>query len=90
MIKMGFMGRSEDDPDKLGNFSMTFPNGYTLSLAMGTTAYSKGNHETGYSVVEVAAWDENGEWVKLQEFDDVIGYQTPTQVLEIMNKVASL
>jgi len=73
-----------------GNFLMTFANGYTVSLAMGDGIYSNGNREDGFTSVEVAAWDADGEWIKLSDNDDVIGWQTPEEVLAIMNKVAAM
>ena len=71
------------------NFSMTFANGYTVSLAMGEGMYSTAGGE-GFTAVEVAAWNKDGEWVKLDDNDDVIGWQSPEQVLAIMNKIAAM
>ena len=73
-----------------GNFSIKFPNGYTVSLAMGDGLFSTGNPDQGFGSVEVAAWDSDGNWVKLSDDNDVIGWQTPEQVLAIMNKIAAL
>lgn len=72
-----------------GNFSMKFDNGYTVSLAMGTGTYSRGDEE-GYTSVEVAAWDADGNWVKLGKDDDVIGWQSAADVLALMNKIAAM
>jgi hypothetical protein len=75
----------------MNNFSMTFPNGYTVSLAMGEGMYSTDSaNSEGFSAVEVAAWNKDGEWVKLGDNDDVIGWQSPEEVLAIMNKIAAL
>lgn len=74
----------------MNNFSMKFANGYTVSLAMGTSMYCTGDAETGFSSAEVAAWDADGNWVKLGDNDDVIGWQSPEQVLAIMNKIAAM
>lgn len=71
------------------NFSMTFANGYTVSLAMGEGMYSTAGGE-GFTAVEVAAWNKDGEWVKLDDNNDVIGWQSPEQVLAIMNKIAAM
>ncbi len=71
------------------NFSMKFANGYTVSLAMGEGMYSTAGGE-GFTSAEVAAWDKDGNWVKLQDNDDVIGWQSPEQILAIMNKVAAM
>ena len=73
-----------------GSFAMTFANGYTVSMAMGDGTYSNGNSEDGFTSVEVAAWDVDGNWVQLGNNDDVVGWQTPDQVLAIMNKVAAM
>jgi len=73
-----------------GSFAMTFANGYTVSLAMGDGIYSNGDREDGFTSVEVAAWDADGEWIKLSDNDDVIGWQSPEEVLAIMNKVAAM
>ena len=74
----------------IGNFSMKFANGYTVSLAMGDGIYSTGSVKEGFSAIEVAAWDADGKWVKLGTNDDVIGWQSPEEVLAIMNKVAAM
>lgn len=73
-----------------GNFSMKFANGYTVSLAMGDGIYSNGNMSTGFTSVEVGAWDKNGDWVPLAENNDVRGWVTADGVLDIMNKVAAM
>jgi hypothetical protein len=74
----------------VGNFSMKFANGYTVSLAMGDSVYSNGTMEDGFSSVEVAGWDADGNWIKLSDNDDVIGWQSAEEVLAIMNKVAAM
>jgi len=73
-----------------GNFSMKFPNGYTVSLAMGDGMYCSGNQTQGFSSVEVAAWDADGNWVKLGDNDDIVGWQSTDDVLAIMNRVAAM
>lgn len=73
-----------------GNFSMTFANGYSVSVAMGDGTYSDGNSEDGFTSVEVAAWDADGNWVQLGHGDTVVGWQSPEKVLETMNKVAAM
>ena len=78
------------DTKAAGNFAMTFANGYTVSVAMGDGIYSVGNSEDGFTTAEVAAWDSNGNWVQLGDNDDVVGWQTPEEVLAIMNKVAAM
>ncbi len=86
MIKVSvdqFIGRTK------GNFSMKFSNGYTVSLAMGDGLYSSGSTDTGFATVEVAAWDADGNWVKLRDNEDIIGWRSADEVLAIMNKVAA-
>jgi hypothetical protein len=87
MIKM-----SQDNfgGHKKGNFAMKFANGYTVSLAMGDGMYSSGNFDNGFSMVEVAAWDADGNWVQLGDDNDVLGWCGPNSVLDIMNRVAAM
>ena len=73
-----------------GSFAMTFANGYTVSVAMGDGIYSNGNSEDGFTSVEVAAWDAEGNWIQLGDNNDVICWQSPEEVLAIMNKVAAM
>jgi len=81
---------NEFGTSSVANFSMKFANGYTVSLAMGDGIYSNGNRSDGFSSVEVAAWDADGKWVKLGDNDDVIGWQSPEEVLAIMNKISAM
>ena len=74
---------------------MKFPNGYTVSLAMGNgmysnAVYSNGNFSDGFTSVEAAAWDADGNWVKLGDNDDVVGWVSTNDVLSIMNRVAAM
>ena len=66
-------------------FHMTFGNGYTISVQFSKTNYSDG----GETTAEVAAWDSDRKWVKLNEHDDVQGWCSPNEVLEIMNQIAN-
>lgn len=66
-------------------FHMTFKNGYTVSVQFNKHNYSDG----GETTAEVAAWGPDRTWVKLSEDDDVRGWCSPDEVLEIMNMVAS-
>jgi hypothetical protein len=66
-------------------FHMTFENGYTISVQFSKTNYSDG----GETTAEVAAWDSDRKWVKLNEHDDVQGWCSPNEVLEIMNQIAN-
>ena len=39
---------------------------------------------------EVAAWDADDKWIKLGEDEYVLGWQSPDQVLAIMNRIAAM
>ena len=73
---------------------ITFANGYTVSVQFGQENYCEvryGKDGDDSPNAEVAAGQSYvGDWVKLGENDDVVGWQTPDQVLEIMNKIATL
>jgi hypothetical protein len=66
-------------------FHITFKNGYTMSVQFSKTNYSDG----GETTAEIAAWGPDGKWMKLSEHDDVRGWCSPDEVLEVMNTVAS-
>lgn len=74
------------------NFSMKFANGFTVSLAIGPDVYSTGDAENGFVSAEVGVWDANGDWIELDGASSrsVVGWQSPEQVLAIMNKVAAM
>jgi hypothetical protein len=73
-------------------FHITFANGNTVSVQWHKAAYceNRGFESLKSSTAEVAAWNAKGEWFKLGENDDVIGYQTPEQVLEILNRFSKV
>jgi hypothetical protein len=66
-------------------FHMTFKNGYTMSVQFGKGNYS----DRGKTTAEIAAWGPDRVWVKLSEHDDVRGWCSPDEVLEIMNQIAN-
>jgi hypothetical protein len=82
---------------KLGNdgYSMTFENGHTVSVRWSSSHYITGRTSVGH-VMEVMATDSSdaevavmgpaGEFLKtpFNEYDTVIGWQSPNQVLKIM------
>ena len=76
------------DNDWGNGFQITFDNGYTVSVQFGKHTYS----DQGATTTEVAAWGPEPEhkWFKLSEYDDVKGHCTPSELLEIMNKVANI
>lgn len=81
-------------------FHMTFENGYTVSVQFGPGNYCdnynmdfmqfhKGNLEVlESSDAEIAAWDKDGNWVKI-DGDGVKGYCSPKEVLEFINMIAN-
>lgn len=81
-------------------FHITFENGHTVSVQFGGGNYCSnydveigagrnGRHLPPSATAEVAAWDSNGQLVRLGDGDDVIGYQTPAEVLALLNKIAA-
>ena len=84
-------------------FHMTFPNGVTVSVQFGSGNYCDNrwkfaeeftkNEILGCPNAEVAVWDRDGNWI-LREYnpelsDDVDGWQTPEQVLALLNWAAN-
>jgi hypothetical protein len=63
-------------------FHVALSNGYNISIQ-----WKEGNycHANG-STAEVAVWDKEGRWVKLGENDDVVGWQSASDILDIMYK----
>ena len=62
-----------------------FDNGYSISVVSGDGMYGDINFdEFTKSTFEVAAFDTNSNFIRLSEYDDVIGHQTKDQVTNIM------
>jgi hypothetical protein len=59
-------------------------NGVTVSVVAGPRLYGDIDDDTW----EVAAWKEDGVWLRLAEYDDVVGWQTREQVNEIICRLA--
>ena len=80
-------------------FSMTFENGWTISVQWHTSAYCERKQALASSIVdvnpaesptaEIAMWDKYGNWYMF-EHDEVLGYQTPDEVAEWIEVVRSL
>lgn len=81
-------------------FNMTFANGITASVQWGTGNYCDNyfskdfsfSKEASSNTAEVAAWNENDEWVtnKFCDIcDDVAGYLSPDEVLQFLNSCAN-
>ena len=87
-------------------FSVTFDNGYTVSVQFGPGNYGS-DYQLGFDsygkpmtsdTAETALLDPDGNFVPYKgngnfvpyKGDDVQGYQSPTDVLALMNYAASL
>lgn len=83
-------------------FHITFPNGVTVSVQFGGGQYCEhyygeigsepAHHKWSSTDAEVAAWDKNGEWITKRwrrGGDNVVGYQSPSDVLALLKWAAS-
>ena len=86
-------------------YKMTLDNGVTISVQFGPSNYCDhyntdfGNDprktsyeagDAGSSTAEVAAWYEDGTWIPLRMWDDVLGYQTASDVAALIGKLSKL
>ncbi len=82
-------------------FHIIFKNGVTVSVQFGGGNYCENyDEEIGgernkkkltSGDAEVAVWDKEGKWITPSDDGDmVIGYQTPADVLRIMNWASEL
>jgi len=65
--------------------SLTLDNGYAFSV-VGNTEWGDffyGNHPDTY---EVAVFNQRGDFVPLGKHDDVLGYQSPSQITALMRQ----
>ena len=82
-------------------YSMTFPNGWTVSVQWGVMNYCTNRSmdrwtpsadaiagSAGSPTAEIAAWDQNGVWYDFGA-DTVKGWVTPAEVLDFMNLIAT-
>lgn len=71
-------------PNGMGGIlgQMELGNGYKISVVGG----GKGLYGDGKTTFEVAVFDRIGEMIKLDENDQVLGWQTKEQVNEIIKK----
>lgn len=76
---------------------IVFENGYTLSVQWGSGTYSTNHHSIGRRAVpfdeepgsaEIAVWNASGEWFDWGG-DTVKGWNTPDDVLKVVEAVAS-
>jgi len=72
-------------------FTMTFENGWTISVQWHQGSYCEGRYskDNTSATAEIAIWDHAGDWFNFGE-DGVKGYCTAEEVLEWMNKTASM
>lgn len=73
-------------------FHMTFENGWTISVQFGSGNYiSNREHEGTSADAEIAAWPASGEWYTFEDSgDQVLGWQSPADVLRWMNFFANM
>jgi len=75
-------------------FQIEMANGYTVSVQFGEHHYCASRHgvrrDSMYGLVcnnaEVAVIDPDGEFVALSEHDDVLGYQSVSEVISLINR----
>ena len=61
-------------------------NGYTISIVGG----GLGLYGDGVNTFEVAAWEgDNGEWIKLSPYNDVLAHQSIDRVHEVINDISN-
>lgn len=79
-------------------FSVTFPNGYTVSVQFGPGNYSSNRMETydtamnkpqSAALAETALISPSGDFVAYKD-NDVQGYQSVSDVLELLNYASTL
>jgi intein/homing endonuclease len=60
-------------------------NGYTISIVGGHGLYGDGK-----TTFEVAAWEgDNGDWIKLSPYNDVLPNQTIDEVHQIIDDISN-
>ncbi len=60
-------------------------NGYTISIVGGPGLYGDGK-----TTFEVAVWEgDNGDWVRLYPYDDVLPHQTLDEVHQIIDDISN-
>lgn len=76
-------------------FHIKFKNGWTVSVQWGAGNYGDNYNHSYFSKepvppsteAEIAAWDENGNWFKFDDGDEVKGYVSPDFVVEFIAKI---
>lgn len=65
-------------------FHLSLENGYTVSVQWKENNYCTKDGKTA----EIAAWDKSGNWVKLNEDNDIAGWKTIEETLEIIHDIS--
>ena len=82
-------------------FHVTFANGWTVSVQFGPGNYCANRDmsirnddeaagKKGSPTAEVAAWPPDGELIGFSDGDTVQGYQSPADVLDLLNRIAAM
>jgi hypothetical protein len=75
-------------------FFLSFDNGYRVSVKWDSPRrggfYCTMNTDTECAAAEVAVFQPDGSFVQLDEYDDVLRYQTANQVAELITKYSSM
>ena len=69
--------------------SLTLYNGYSFSVIAGDIRDGKWSSFYGIyqnDTFEVAVFNPDGDWVPLAAYDDVLGWQSPTQLSSLMRQ----
>ena len=83
--------------DRPNGVAITLPNGLTASIQWGTGNYcSRGGHASykdhydpaGSVDAEVAIWNEDDDWYRLSEVDQVIGWQSVAEVEKLLDRAS--
>ena len=75
-------------------FQIVLENGYKVSVQFGPDCYSDskstptGKFTLQSSNAEIAVFDPDGKWVPLRSEDNVLGWQSVTEVLHIIDWIS--
>jgi len=71
-------------------FTMTFSNGWTISVQFGKANYCNRDKEENFAyTAEIAAWDKDGKWYEF-EHDIVKGYCDADEVVDWIVEISCL
>lgn len=75
-------------------FFIGFSNGYMVSVKWDSPRrggfYCEMNTDTECAAAEVAVFQPDGRFVQLDEYDDILRYQTANEVAAIIHKYSSM